>query len=418
MKDSSDETAATQIDPTYPTCNWSIPEASPDPYALTFKAVASKDGLCPTLELPYANAKNMTVNAAGMPIDAAGLVIDRTNPDGIPQYTDTNGNGDKFDDSFLKDTRLQPMKGAGAVNPFATASLARYSVVVPATLPSGLPLVGPVAVTATVYYQSFESIVAKDFLGSLANLDDLDRNEGNHADIVTGETRDPTTGQVYTLSGTTRVYHTPTLEPCVLKAPCDRIGKTEGPNLTGESQLRTALKFDPVVVDGAPPVPVIVKSQVIQVSGTTDNVAPRVLINNSLANPNTTAAIPANRHWSPSPYGGATGNYATEGVGEQNVDPARVVKISFSEPVTGVDMNTFYLTDSRGVSVPALLNQIDDTTWALFPYTPTGQTFLSASTNVLHVAPTRNGVTIRDFAGNALTPGPAGGEYTFGFKIL
>ncbi|MDO9372701.1 MAG: hypothetical protein Q7U07_08975 [Gammaproteobacteria bacterium] len=387
-------TASPMLDPTFPaTCNWTIPEGSPDPYAIDFRAVATLDGVCPTLDLPYATPKNLVVNAAGMPTDANNVVIDRSNPTGIPRYTDTNNNGDFFDDSFLKDTRLQPMKGAGAVNPFATASLARYSVVVPATLPSGLTLVGPVAVTATVYYQSFESIVAKKFLGNLANLDDVDGNEG----FPGGR---------------------PTLETCVLKGACDRIGKA---GATGETQLRTALLFDPVVVDGAPPVPVIVRSTAIQVTGTTDNVAPRVIINNSkvVGQTNLTAAIPANRHWSPSPYGGATGNYAVEGVGEQNVNPARVVKVSFSEPVTGVDMNTLYLTDSRGRSVPALMNQIDDTTWALFPYTTVDQTFLSASTNIIHVAPTRNGSTIRDAAGNALVTGPAtGGEYTFGFKIM
>jgi len=156
------------------------------------------------------------------------------------------------------------------------------------------------------------------------------------------------------------------------------------------------------------------------VSGTTDTVKPMVVINNSKVAPNTTAAIPANRHWSPSPYGGATGNFATEGVGEQNVNPARIVKVTFSEPVTGIDANTFYLTTSRGVSVPALMAQIDDTTYALFPYTSAmDQTFLAASTNVLHIAPTRNGSSIRDSAGNVLTTGPAaGGEYTFGFKIM
>ena len=80
---------------------------------------------------------------------------------------------------------------------------------------------------------------------------------------------------------------------------------------------------------------------------------------------------------------------------------------------------TLYLTTSRGVSVPALLSQIDDTTWALFPYTTVDMTFLSASANIIHVAPVRSGSTIRDFAGNVLTSGPAaGGEYTFGFKIM
>ena len=134
--------------------------------------------------------------------------------------------------------------------------------------------------------------------------------------------------------------------------------------------------------------------------------------------------IPTNGHWSPSPYGGATGNYAVDGTGEQNVNPARIVKVSFSEPVTGVSATTFFLTTSRGVAVPALMAQIDDTTWALFPYTSTDKTFLSASTNVIHVVPTgSDGTTIKDAAGNVLTPGPVilidgRTEYTFGFKIM
>lgn len=385
-------TASAMLDPTFPSsCGWNIPEGSIDPYAFMMRAVATLDGTCPTLDLPYATPVNLVVNAQGMPTDANGVVIDRNNPTGIPRYTDVDGDGDFFDDSYLKDTRLGPMRKAGTTD-IATANLSsRYSVVVPSTI------VGPISVSSVVYYQSFEGIVAMKFLGNLANLDDVDANEG----FPGGK---------------------PTLEPCVLKGPCDRIGKA---GATGEAQLRKALLFDPVVVEGAPPVPVIVKSTAIQVTGTADAVQPQVVINNSklTGQTNMTAAIPANRHWSPSPYGGATGNYASEGVGEQNVDPARIVKVSFSEPVTGVDMNTLYLTTSRGVAVPALLNQIDDTTWALFPYTTashhTGKTFLSASTNIIHVAPTRNGSTIRDAAGNTLKTGPAtGGEYTFGFKIV
>lgn len=372
----------------FPGCNWEIPEGSPDPYSHQFRAVATLDGLCPTLDLPYATPVNLVVNAQGMPTDANGVVIDRNNPTGIPRYTDTDNDGDFFDNSFLVDTRLGPPRAgvAGTVKEVNVVNLnGRYSVVIPSTV------VGPIAVTTAVYYQSFEAVVAKKFLGNLANTDDVDANEG--------------------LPG-----GSPTLEPCVLKSACDRIGKA---GATGEVQLREALKFDPVAVEGAPPVPAEVVTKVIQVNGTTDNVAPQVIINNSIANPNTTAPIPANRHWSPSPYGGATGNYAVEGVGEQNVDPARIVKITFSEPVTGVDANTFYLTDRRGNSVPALLDQIDDTTWALFPYTTVDKTFLAASINIMHIAPSRNGSTIRDAAGNPLAAGPAaGGEYTFGFKIM
>ena len=377
-------TSADMIDPTFGACNWHIPAGSPDPYSLQYRAVSTSDGVCPTLDLPYASAKNLVVNAAGMPTDAAGVVIDRNNPLGIPRYTDTNANGDFFDDSFLRDTRLQPWKGTTATSPGATSNLSNYSVVIPSTI------VGPISVTSAVYYQSFEAIVAKKFLGNLANKDDADTNEGFPGGA-------------------------PLLEPCVLKGPCDRIGKA---GATGEIQLRDALKADPIAVDGAPPVPVVVRTAGIQVTGTTDNVAPRVVINNSLAAPNTTAPIPANRQWSPSPFGGATGNYAVEGVGELSVDTARIVKISFSEAVTGVDSNTFYLTDSRNVAVPFYFSQIDDTTYALFPYTVSS--FLSGATvYVMHVAPVRNGSAIKDSAGNTLPAGSAtGGEYTFGFKTL
>ena len=44
-----------------------------------------------------------------------------------------------------------------------------------------------------------------------------------------------------------------------------------------------------------------------------------------------------------------------------------VVKISFSQPVRGVDARTFTLTDSQGRTVAASVDQIGDGTWALFP---------------------------------------------------
>ena len=43
-----------------------------------------------------------------------------------------------------------------------------------------------------------------------------------------------------------------------------------------------------------------------------------------------------------------------------------VVKVSFSEPVRGVDRESFTLTDSHGVAVPAWVDQIGDGTWGLF----------------------------------------------------
>ncbi len=437
------------FDPNYQTpvntvnCNWPVPPGGIDPYAITLRAVASKDGVCPTLDLPYATPLNIVPDASGAPTgkNAAGVVVtvNRTNPTALPTYLDgttVNGvvrpaNGDFFDDAYLKDTRLQPMKGAGNLyktatsnNPYAEAHMTnRYSVVIDSTT------VGPVAVSATVYYQSFEAEVALKFLGNLANLDDADTDEGFPGG-------------------------SPKLEPCVLAGACDRINDANGTVIKRETEVRNALKFDPVVIEGAPPVPVIVKSAAIQLTGTgttPDTTRPTLVINNSTANPNTTALIPRNRHWSPSPYGGTLGNYRNpavnvteDSIGEQNVDPARIVKMTFSEPVQEcrtvsgattcgpLTLQTFYIADRNGVSSPALLDQIDTTTWALFPYTTTNQTFLSASINVIHVVPTKTvtetiGVTptlvtyqIRDAAGNILPSNAASadGQYTFGFKIM
>ncbi|HET8759525.1 MAG TPA: hypothetical protein VFN94_00540, partial [Nitrospiria bacterium] len=365
-------TAATMTDPTYPqTCpdtegvatGWKIPEGSIDPWAVTFKAMATVDKVCPTLDLPYATPVNLVVNGNNMPTDAGGVVIDRNNPTGIPRYTDTDpgGNGDVFDDSFLRDTRLQPCRNAGCTNPDNGVSVTRYAVVVPANA------VGPIAVTSVVYYQAFEGIVAKKFLGNLANTDD---------------------------------DAPPTLEPCVLKGPCDRA--------SNNTEYRNALKFDPVVVEGAPAIPMEVRNAVIQVSGTTDAVAPTVVINNckppkggggTCPGTNLTAPIPANGHWSPSPYGGPTGNYATEGYGELSVAQTRIVKVSFSEPVQECDnvpglvncgplsANTYYFTDNRDAAVTFLSDQIDDRTWGIFPFVSGDAIFLSGGGYKIHVAP-------------------------------
>jgi hypothetical protein len=203
------------VDPNFPGCNWQLPAGSPDPYACQFKAVASLGDDCPTLALPYATPLNMVVNAAGMPIDMAGKVIDRQNPQGLPQYRDLDGDGDLYDDAYLVDTRLQPLPYPGA-----TVHLNRYAVIIPQGT------VGPVAVTAAVYYQSFEAVVAKKLLGNLADTD-LDL----------------------------------TLEPCVLKGACD-----------GQ---RPAV--EPAVVEGAPPVPMEVQNWVISIKGTTDTTPPAVM---------------------------------------------------------------------------------------------------------------------------------------------
>jgi Big-like domain-containing protein len=204
------------VDPNFPGCNWQIPAGSADPFAYQLKAVASLGDGCPTLDLVYAAPLNMVTNAKGLPIDASGRVIDRDNPRGLPQFLDRNGNGDLYDDAFLMDTRLRPLPHAGA-----TVSLDRYSVVIP---PGAA---GPVAVTAAVYYQSVEAIVAKKFLGNLA---------------------DTNTNFV--------------LEPCALGGPCD--GRRPS--------------VEPAVVEGAPPVPMEVRNWVIQIDGgDRERVLPRVM---------------------------------------------------------------------------------------------------------------------------------------------
>jgi hypothetical protein len=45
-------TSASQVDPNYPGCNWTIPAGSTDPYAPQLRAVASLGDGCPTLDLP------------------------------------------------------------------------------------------------------------------------------------------------------------------------------------------------------------------------------------------------------------------------------------------------------------------------------------------------------------------------------
>ena len=269
-------------DPNFPRCtDWKLPAGSPDPYAVQFKAIASLGDGCPTLDLAYATPLNLVVNGDGQPIDAAGRVIDRDNPQGLPQFRDLDGDGDLYDDAFLSDTRLRPMPQRGA-----TEVIDRYSVVIPPDVR------GPVAVVAAVYYQSFEAVVAKKLLGNLADLD---------TDFK--------------------------LEPCVLGGLCD--GRTP--------------TVEPAVVEGAPPVPMEVRSRVIDVQGgAMDTTAPTA------------------RTYPPA---GATG-----------VSPDLVVKAFFSEPVAGIDPATFTLTDSKGAPVPGFVDQIGDGAWGFFPH----QVFLAA----------------------------------------
>jgi hypothetical protein len=92
----------------------------------------------------------------------------------------------------------------------ATVALDRYAIVIPPGT------IGPIALSAAVYYQSLEAIVAKKFLGNLADTD---------TDFV--------------------------LEPCVLGGRCD--GRRPS--------------VEPPVVEGAPPVPMAVRNWVIRVNG-------------------------------------------------------------------------------------------------------------------------------------------------------
>src|SRR5262245_60864138 len=254
-------TTKDMADPSFPGCGWTVPAGSADPYAYQFKAVATLGDGCPTLDLVYAAPQNLVTNADGLPVDGRGTVIDRRNPSGLPLFRDLNGNGDLFDDSFLRDTRLRPMPHAGA-----TVVLDRYSVVIPPGTR------GPVAISAAVYYQSLEAIVARKFLGNLADT---------NANGV--------------------------LEPCVLGGRCDGRKPSE----------------EPAVVEGAPPVPMDVRNWVVRIEG---------------EKPSSGAPAIARTY----PQAGAT-----------NVRVDAVAKVSFSEPVTHVDADTFTLSDAKGKRVPA-----------------------------------------------------------------
>lgn len=267
-------TTEEMIDPNFPGCEWKIPGGSADPYSVQFKAVASLGNGCPTLDLPYAAPLNIKTNKAGVAVDKDGKMIDKDNPDGLPIFSDLNGNGDLFDDSYLRDSRFKP-RG----RPEYQKNIDRYSVVVPPGTQ------GPIAVSAAVYYQSVEAIVALHFLGNMADT---------NSDFV--------------------------LQPCVLGGLCDgRKPSTE-----------------PAVVEGAPPVPMVVRNWLINVEGSKAGpAAPLVDI------------YPA--------------------AGASQVYQDAVVKVFFSRPVRGVDTRTFTLVDSKGTLVPAGVDQIGDGTWGLFP---------------------------------------------------
>ncbi len=88
-------------------------------------------------------------------------------------------------------------------------------------------------------------------------------------------------------------------------------------------------------MEGAPPVPMRVRSSVIRLGAARPRAAPRPSV---------------------APAADATG-----------VARDVVVKASFREPVSGLDAATFTLRDGHGAPVPASVAQIDDGTWALFP---------------------------------------------------
>jgi len=89
-------------------------------------------------------------------------------------------------------------------------------------------------------------------------------------------------------------------------------------------------------VEGAPPVPMVVRNWVISVDGVpADKTTPRV------------AVYPA--------------------AGTQKAYQDTVVKVFFSKPVRGVDSRNFTLTDSTGKQVPAWVDQVGDAAWGLFP---------------------------------------------------
>lgn len=262
------------VDPNFPDCNWILPAGSPDPYAYLFRAVASLGDGCPTLALSGATPLNLVVNTDGMPIDRNDQAIDRNNPLGLPQYKDMDGDGDFYDDSFLADTRLRPLP-----HQEAALDLDRYEVLIPDNI------TGPVAVSATVYYQSVEAMVSLKFLGNLADTD-LDFK----------------------------------LEPGVLKSLNDgRISSSE-----------------PAVVEGPPPIPMVVRNRIIKIAGQKDDSPPRFLTY---------------------PFKGAKDVY-------QDV----VIKAFFSEPITGIDMSRFSLKDSRNNLISSFVRQIGPGTWALFPH--------------------------------------------------
>jgi len=62
----------------------------------------------------------------------------------------------------------------------------------------------------------------------------------------------------------------------------------------------------------------------------------------------------------------AVATYPQDGATHAYADA--VVKLLFSRPVRGVTSESFMLTDSHGVAIPADVDQIGDGVWGLFPH--------------------------------------------------
>ncbi len=263
-------------DPSFPGCNWMLPAASVDPYAVQFKAVASLGDGCPTLDLPYATPLNLVTDERGLPVDALGRVIDaRLNPNGLPQFRDLDGDGDFFDDSYLRDTRLAPMPLAGS------------------------------ALRARPLRRSGPAGDARPGRGERGRL----------LPVARGHRRRQVPGQPD--------RHRRRPDPGVV-----RPGRTvRRPAPAGRASRRRGLSAGP---DGR-------------------------------AQPD---------HPDPGRGPGSRPRLAWPSIRRPTSPRAHqdaVVKVFFSEPVTGVDAASFTLTDARGRAVPARVDPIGDGAWGLFP---------------------------------------------------
>ena len=202
-------------------------------------------------------------------MDARGRVIDKNNPRGLPRFEDRDGDGDIYDDAYLTDTRLDPLRAAGR-RLVARSLFSRHP---------GQTRSGRWRYRRAVYYQSVEAIAALKFLGNLADTD---------ADFR--------------------------LEPCVLGGLCD--GRTSA--------------VEPAVVEGSPPMPMEVRSWLIGVNDSGPARAP------------------------------ALSTYPAPGAVDVYRDA--VIKVTFSEPIVGLDPTALTLRDNRGALVPATVDQVGDGT--------------------------------------------------------